>query len=1193
MRRLVLHLINLSRLLVALSLVFGLISLSSCGGGDSLDVPPEVPAQGLGENDGQEPAEDEGDSRDADEDDAEEVDRGPPPDPLEPTNAQRDWDCDGLTDQEEFSTTYPSPDNANGVKTSPELTDTDGDGLPDGLETGRTEPISGSCTFTQDENPSTLTNPTIADTDGDGLSDGLEDRNSNGRVDPGETDPLLRDSDGDTIPDGREDANQNGQVDSGETNPASSDTDVDGLRDNVEDANQNGQVDPGETDPTQNDSDGDGLLDGDEDVNANGVHEPYETSPLSADTDCDGLSDGVELGGSVQTSPILADTDRDGLSDGIELGLVSLSVPAECNAVEGDADPNTVTNPTAADSDGDGILDGDEDANRNGRLDSGETDPNNSDSDEDGLSDGDEVRAGLNPGVPDGAGSDDSVTGIIAVCTDGNLKEVDFDVARSQWTFANERSTGYQEIDVPGSEISLAAIDDSTHLLSGFTLSLPLLAGVEDNLSQQLAALEAQLQSDGASFGITYTPRNSPRIIESHDGYDTAVGGVVDISLNRAQNVGSTRNNLIQILTGLNPSQFSGLAPRVGSAALEYVYGYQVLLRTNPSRLVVVGVLSYKSGFDNLTGAQALMVADLTNGTALARSDANRDKDCDPFEAEGDAVADFIWMADISGSTNDDRERITRASQLIFDELTRNNVDFRMGVVPHTQNRFANGGGGGELRGDGFTTDRSQFVSHLENTNGNDGCEFGLQAVSDALNRALPRTAPGVVNSTRIRSEATVAVVYISDEFAEEVQNGTCAGYQPSCNSGIGDHFSSSDNTVCAAPVDQSCVDSITAPYSSELLSNNAVAFAQVIAPNATPTNCSDYTCPGAQGANEPGRGYIEVVNATGGVFYSPCSDVPENALRSIVDAVAGAASQFELNGTPISSTIKVVRVRDQQVVEVPRDRQNGFDYDAVANAIFFRGTTNRPQDGDAVVVSYRVWVDAPETTCPVGQVFNPVLGVCACDVQACNDGCGPNQVCDANCQCACTSDCNGQCGAGQICNTDSCQCECAEDCGGCPLGSVCNADSCQCECAGCGDSCAAPFNECDSASCGCECAPDCGGACGDNSECNESLCACVCDADCSDQCDGLAICDPDQGCACACPEDCGGRCNAGGEGIATCDQASCSCTCPTDCNAACPENLECDPDNGCGCVCPADCSGRCGPGEVCDQASCSCIFAL
>ena len=74
--------------------------------------------------------------------------------------------------------------------------------------------------------------------------------------------------------------------------------------------------------------------------------------------------------------------------------------------------------------------------------------------------------------------------------------------------------------------------------------------------------------------------------------------------------------------------------------------------------------------------------------------------------------------------------------------------------------------------------------------------------------------------------------------------------------------------------------------------------------------------------------------------------------MNRIVDAVAGAASQFKLLRSPITSTIKV-NVRN---TDVPRSRLDGFDYDPVSKAIVFYGSTYRPQIGDQVYISYRVW---------------------------------------------------------------------------------------------------------------------------------------------------------------------------------------------------------------------------------------------
>ena len=110
------------------------------------------------------------------------------------------------------------------------------------------------------------------------------------------------------------------------------------------------------------------------------------------------------------------------------------------------------------------------------------------------------------------------------------------------------------------------------------------------------------------------------------------------------------------------------------------------------------------------------------------------------------------------------------------------------------------------------------------------------------------------------------------------------------------------------------------------------------------------------------------MVNATGGAFYSPCVDNPGAALQAIVDAVSGAASQFQLTGSPISSTIKVGVVRigtggNGTTDVVPRDKDDGFDYDPASNSIFFRGATFRPNQDDLVVISYRLWLP-PEAPC-------------------------------------------------------------------------------------------------------------------------------------------------------------------------------------------------------------------------------------
>ncbi|MBL8920222.1 MAG: OmpA family protein [Myxococcaceae bacterium] len=180
------------------------------------------------------------------------------------------------------------------------------------------------------------TPPPPADDDGDGLTNDVEQQLG--------TDLKKADTDSDGL---RDDAEV-----SGKTDPLKADTDGDGVPDGVELTRR--------TNPLQPDTDRDGLSDGDE--HAKG------TDALEPDTDKDTLADGAEVTG--QTDPLKADTDGDGLPDGVE-------VAGRTDALK-------------SDTDGDGVSDGDEDKNKNGVVDEGETDPRVApppDTDGDGVAD--------------------------------------------------------------------------------------------------------------------------------------------------------------------------------------------------------------------------------------------------------------------------------------------------------------------------------------------------------------------------------------------------------------------------------------------------------------------------------------------------------------------------------------------------------------------------------------------------------------------------------------------------------------------------------------------------------------------------------------------------------------------------------------------------------------------------------------
>lgn len=107
----------------------------------------------------------------------------------DPSRADSDVDCDGLTDREERDRVYESS-----LRTDPTLWDSDLDGLPDGLEVGRSESRDPACPdVVLDTDATTRTSPVLADTDADGLSDGMEDRDGDGALEANETDPAAFD----------------------------------------------------------------------------------------------------------------------------------------------------------------------------------------------------------------------------------------------------------------------------------------------------------------------------------------------------------------------------------------------------------------------------------------------------------------------------------------------------------------------------------------------------------------------------------------------------------------------------------------------------------------------------------------------------------------------------------------------------------------------------------------------------------------------------------------------------------------------------------------------------------------------------------------------------------------------------------------------------------------------------------------
>ncbi len=695
-----------------------------------------------------------------------------------------------------------------------------------------------------------------------------------------DTGPAL-DSDNDGLPDYIEDSNHNGQHDMGETDLFNEDTDNDGLKDGTEDANHNGQWDPGETDPLNLDSDFDKLSDGVEDANHNGQRDPGETDPLNRDTDNDQVGDGDEVYGQYgqyfnsPSDPLLEDTDNDNLPDGVE------------------------------------------DSNHNGIFepDRGETDPTNPDTDGDGIPDDQES--------------------VNLICQEEQLTSVSlWDHAAADYTLALLPAFTYTDLELNpagGTILYAAAFSDASNNIAGFILARD---RSTTDVTNQVAAdnqLMANLPSDGNlnHRGRTFTSYDEFPAMTSHYSITTT-----------SQTVGALRNDWLAALSGRATSAIGNLPPGPSEASETFELVSETLIRTGTGSAVtiVIATVVAKDRYDNSNNTEARYRAlDLTDGSALAKSQRDTFNGCDPHQGAEVGLVDFLWVVDDSGSMSEDQQAVANAAELFGTIMGSAGIDFRVAVTstdcvdfcppeiqlitPWLCSVLYPATNSGLLGDHKFTRNMTDFQSDVQDPPCG-STEYGLGAGMKAIERAKDPTLP---ENERWREDASVIVLFLSDE--EDQQYEDCA------------------NATCEA-------DTLT-NYKAYYGDEGTTCFAIV---GDTPDGCGGGTADSGPGAGEPGSAYIEIAYHTGGSFGSICAPDLTATMEEILYAAAGTASFYELNHHPISSTIQVMV--EGQIIS--RSQTNGFMYDAIQETIVFYGTA-RPEEGDDVVVSYRFYNDDPK----------------------------------------------------------------------------------------------------------------------------------------------------------------------------------------------------------------------------------------
>ncbi len=1064
-----------------------------------------------------------------------------PTDPLDPENPNKDSDCDGLSDAEEFASTY-----AGGAKTDPGIADTDGDGLKDGVEVGRTTSVNTTCGFVGDADPATRTLPTEVDSDQDGVDDGFEDLNQNGRLDAAETDPNSPDSDGDGLRDGLEDVNGNGMRDADETDPRLRDTDGDGINDGVErnvtltdptradtdgdtcpdgaeDLNQNGTKEPGETSPNDvsdcgagnvPDFDNDGIPDVVEDANGNGTYDaPNETNWKSDDTDGDGIKDGVEdknrngMVNAGETNPRRRDSDCDGLIDGPTQG----GVLGEDQNANGTVDMGE-TNPANFDSDGDGIADGVErgitsnpDSTNcpNTLLDADPTsitDPTVADSDNDGIADGAEdtnQNGRVDTGELDPKNQTDGSGPAGQVCTANNLKPVIFreegqaDIQLGLPSTFNELTT----ITVGGTARGLMGYDATSKVAFLVYRTTP----PAGNVSADESSIRSTLQGQGALSNDTtqtFTTWDGFNALQAF--YDQS--GTVDLK--------ARANALANALLGNGAGVLNGNAGVTGAFKLQIEY----VRRSNQSLVVLIAL----TPLSNYTEPAIFTVGDTAGGSSLAQfGDANAVQ-CETFKP-GNSKVDFLFVVDDSCSMANSQGALADAANAMAAALGNSTLDWRIAMV--TSEYHISSGGTNRAVFRGWTTDVNQFRAWLTrnstcsggtctNVSGatpacgswggsNGGCWVGTggdayEGVLGAARKAVDDMTPGAPGGggPQLRPDAEPVIVLLGDA------DDQTTGYTAAGTSGNWENI-------------QNFVTFFTASGNgTKNKLNKSIPVHGVVCPVGA--NCNNESQ-----ANPQRHG--QVITATGGVRGDIGTTTSiQSTINTIVQS-AIAASGYKTQKPPIGASVKVAmdvvsNPGSCNANNLPRSRVNGFDVDGKAGTISFFGACRPTQASLKAAVSYRYWIDTTPNNngnpppcsgdpfydpteadfCQGNLVCNKTANVCECPVD-CGGNAPPGMVCNPNkfvCDFVCTPDCGGTCSGYQTCDQNACACQCAPNATCAPgmvfqnSGGVCG---CVCDTAalGCGPTFAADPN-----SCACVCQPDCGG-CPTGKTCNPTACQC------------------------------------------------------------------------------------------------------
>jgi hypothetical protein len=435
-----------------------------------------------------------------------------------------------------------------------------------------------------------------------------------------------------------------------------------------------------------------------------------------------------------------------------------------------------------------------------------------------------------------------------------------------------------------------------------------------------------------AATAADITTRASGSTITSLDGFDTVVSSSFELRSPTPTDATELRDLVLPALLGRPAADVSfPVSGWQSGSDNRFILVMQTIYRPEAHQTVHVGAIARAFDYDDRGRRTGLHADDLANGSGVTLSFNSEARECEDQVLDRQAVADIIWIIDESGSTSDDRARISGNATAMFAKANDLGLDFRMAVTDMndaTLGTFATRDPDGSNERWILPGEADVFATAVGDPSGPLGSdasqEHGLTQIRASLSAHLPRSDE---DPLKFRAAAKIAYVIVTDEKAEEIETPPmrAGNKEPTAEEAAG-------------------ILEVVQPYAAELLAESAVVHLISEPLPFDATACS--------GQGEHAYGYYELVAAVGGQAGSICQLDLGATIDAMLDSIVGDASPLALEYVPISNSISVTR--DGEII--PRSRELGWDYRGGSNSIVFHGMPIDPANPADIVIGYRRW---------------------------------------------------------------------------------------------------------------------------------------------------------------------------------------------------------------------------------------------